>query len=161
MVISTGKRVHFISHPEACGGGMPGLKNTGVNPDAHTHHACQYTLSGIRAEMSDARTHTGHTDGSLGGFFDVQPNGTLIIEDVILRSSVQERGGAIRINHGAVEVINCRFLGNTAVSFGGAIYSFVSTLHLLNSSFEFNEALSGGALYNERGRLSVANVTFY
>lgn len=163
MVISTGKTVHFISHPEACGGGIPGLKNTGVNADAHVHHACQYTLSGIRSDMSDPGSdqyHTGHTDGSLGGFFDIQPNGTLIIEDLILQRSVQERGGAIRINHGSLEVVNCQFRGNTAVSFGGAIFSFVSDIYLLNSSFEFNEALSGGAIYNERGVLSVMNVTF-
>ncbi len=48
------------------------------------------------------RQGTGHTDGSLGGLFEVQPNGTLLIEDVIMHSSLQERGGAININHADV-----------------------------------------------------------
>ena len=70
MVISTGKEVHLISHPEACGGGLPGLRNTGVSAEAHVHHSCQYSLIGIRARMSaedDEQHNTGHTDGSLGG----------------------------------------------------------------------------------------------
>lgn len=68
------------------------MKNTGIYPHAHTHPTCHYTLSGIKSAMTAADEdtyHTGHTDGSLGGFFDVQPNGTLFLEDVILESSVQ------------------------------------------------------------------------
>jgi hypothetical protein len=163
MVISTGKEVHLISHPEACGGGLPGLRNTGVSAEAHVHHSCQYSLIGIRARMSaedDEQHNTGHTDGSLGGLIDIQPNATLLIEDIILVSSAQERGGAIRINHGKLDVVNCQFNGNVAVSFGGAVYGFFSEMYFENSSFTKNDGASGGGIYNERGLVSTVNVTF-
>lgn len=179
MVIPTGKTVHFISHPEACGGdgttagGSPGQKNLGVAPVAHAHHACQYALVGIAEQSSlqasiaaglaedvEQRFSTGHTDGSLGGLFDIQPNGTLIIEDVILRSSVQERGGALNLKHADVKVVNCIFQHNEAASFGGAIYSLSSRLAIENSTFQRNRALSGGAIYNDRGTLATRNVSF-
>lgn len=179
MVIPTGKTVHFVSHPEACGGdgtpmgGMPGSKNLGVPAEAHLHHVCQYSLYGIADERGvvepeyDPVTHeliprqgTGHTDGSLGGLFEVQPNGTLLIEDVIMHSSLQERGGAININHADVDAVNCEFRSNAAASYGGAIYSLISSLHLENSTFDSNEALAGGAIYNDRGQVMTENVTF-
>ena len=179
MVIPTGKTVHFVSHPEACGGdgtpfgGMPGSKNLGTPPVAHVHHTCQYSLYGIGDSQGVVGTQydpvtrealyrpgTGHTDGSLGGIFEVQPNGTLLVEDVILHSSVQERGGALNINHADVQVVNCEFRANAAASYGGAVYSLISDLYLENSTFDGNEALAGGAIYNDRGQLATENVTF-
>ena len=77
-----------------------------------------------------------------------------------MHSSVQERGGAININHADVDIVNSEFRSNAAASYGGAIYSLISSLHLENTTFHSNEALAGGAIYNDRGQVTTQNVTF-
>jgi predicted outer membrane repeat protein len=53
------------------------------------------------------------------------------------------------------------FANNTATSNGGAIYNYLSTLSITNSTFTGNSAGGGGgAIKNDNGTLTVSNSTF-
>ncbi|HFA50059.1 MAG TPA: T9SS type A sorting domain-containing protein [Bacteroidetes bacterium] len=60
-------------------------------------------------------------------------------------------------------VVNCSFSGNSAITFGGAVYNLFSSPpspSLTNCSFSGNSAASGGAMTNYSSSPTVANCSF-
>ena len=118
------------------------------------------TLHVISHPEATSRFSIQQADGTNSGIFHVKPNGVLQLEDVVLRKGRRQRGGAININSGSVELTNCLVANNTASSQGGGVYSNMGHVNLVNSTFEGNSAQSGGAVYSERGTLRTKNVLF-
>jgi predicted outer membrane repeat protein len=111
------------------------------------------------------------------GFFLVQPNGSLRMEDLTMRNGWRSLGGAIYINRGSVFVKSILFLYNIAEGQqpdipgkGGAIYNREGRLTVLHSSrFESNgtmrhntegENAAGGGIFSSNGFLLVLNSSF-
>lgn len=99
--------------------------------------------------------------GGSNQIFDVH---TLIyLNDLTISNGHGANGGAITVV-GALHVINCSFVGNSASSKGGAIYaSGGAELEITNSIFDGNAAtLQGGAIYAgaASGQLIVTTSTF-
>jgi len=70
-------------------------------------------------------------------------------------------GGAIACEGSStVTVTNCRFTGNYADKFGGAVYAEDSTVEFSNCLITGNAALSGGGIYSSYSSLNLVNCTF-
>ncbi len=70
-----------------------------------------------------------------------------MLKDVDISNGISQKGGAMRIKKTSTEnltstILNCRFVNNTAMGSGGAIYMEGSGIHLniLSSSFVNNTA---------------------
>jgi CSLREA domain-containing protein len=71
-------------------------------------------------------------------------------------------GGAI-LNQGTLAIYQCEFVGNTAFSAGGAVYSMstgANTLNIHDSTFIDNSSQAGGAVGFMGGSITVTNSTF-
>ncbi|HIE02330.1 MAG TPA: hypothetical protein EYP59_18950 [Thiotrichaceae bacterium] len=70
-------------------------------------------------------------------------------------------GGAIKNDHGTVNITNCTFSQNQSPN-GGGIYNDGGTIAISNSTFSNNQATSGngGGIYNEGGTITISNSTF-
>ncbi len=79
-------------------------------------------------------------------FFQVQPTGTLKLDDVTLTGGATTTGGALRNNGGTLILTNTTVSGNAANS-GGAVYLYASAATLYNSTLSGNSAVYGGGLY--------------
>ncbi|QDU51944.1 choice-of-anchor Q domain-containing protein [Gimesia panareensis] len=86
--------------------------------------------------------------------------GNLTLEDVEIRDSLANRGGAL-FNNGVVTMTNSFFHDNTAIADGGAIFnndSGTATIDL--STITGNNAENGGGIYNTTGgTLEVTDTT--
>lgn len=81
--------------------------------------------------------------------FFVEPGARLALRDLTLQNvtaRVLQEGGAIQ-NYGALEVINCEFIGNYGMH-GGAIGNN-GVLRVTASGFSLNNANTGGAIHND------------
>jgi len=95
--------------------------------------------------------------------------GTVNLSDCVFReNSAFDPGGAAILNAGAgvINVTNCTFTlnivstGTTAAS-GGAIYNARGTVNIANSTFFQNFGQVAGAVYNDSGVVTVVGSTFY
>jgi predicted outer membrane repeat protein len=89
-------------------------------------------------------------------------NGIFVtITNLTLTKGTESYGGAIYNNGGNLNVKNCSFINNTALTgHGGAIYNNEGILMIKTSSFTGNAAYSGGAIYLNDGGLNVEECTF-
>ncbi len=111
------------------------------------------------------------------GFFLVQPNGYLRMDDLTIRHGWRSLGGAIYINRGSVFAKSILFYNNIAEGQlpgipgkGGAIYNREGRLTVLHSSrFEYNdttklysegEKTAGGGIFSSNGFLLILNSSF-
>lgn len=69
-----------------------------------------------------------------------------------------ENGGGAIHSRGLITVIDCAFVDNTSVNYGGAIYSRSTVA--VNCEFTGNSAVEGGAIQTDDGRLEVHGSTF-
>lgn len=73
---------------------------------------------------------------------------SIVLKNITFKNGSNEDGGAIYVNSGNLEIIECIFNDNVSQNDGGAIYN-VARLDVFRSTFENNSAKSlGGAIYN-------------
>lgn len=77
-------------------------------------------------------------------------------------------GGAIYVNGGYLEAINCHFINNTALSYGGAIAcenqdTSKSRAKIINSTFNGDKSINnaGGAIFIFNSQLDAKNVNIF
>ena len=88
-----------------------------------------------------------------------------IIKQCKFKNSTGARGALHMRNCSAVTIDDCRFEGNTDISFGAGLYNWNSSFTALNSTFVNNTAVSGGGgAYNDQRQggtfTSFQNCTF-
>ena len=88
-----------------------------------------------------------------------------IVKDCLFYKNTGNNGGAIHVNvydfsyNSHVKIVHCRFIKNTALRYGGAIYSIKGIVTVLDSNFNSNKANGwGGAIYTRLGSLSVNKI---
>ena len=76
---------------------------------------------------------------------------------------LNNNGGAIKINNNIyMSIVNCEFINNVSEENGGAIYSVVGNLNIIESKFTQSIAKKGdgGAIYNMQGYLNIVESVF-
>ncbi len=109
-------------------------------------------------ELTQDLTIIGSTDslnpsiinaGSLDNIFIIDPDITITLEYITFENGYNNTGGAI-YNQGNLIIENCTFNDNQAINDGGAIYNdYIGTLTESGSTFTYNGAYYGGAIYND------------
>ncbi|QDT44366.1 putative outer membrane protein pmp20 precursor [Gimesia alba] len=86
--------------------------------------------------------------------------GNLTLEDVEIRNSLANRGGAL-FNNGVVTMTSSEFVQNTAITDGGAIFnSDTGTITVSLSTIADNNAENGGGIYNSvTGTVEIIDTT--
>ena len=84
------------------------------------------------------------------------------IQNITFANGNDEGGGAIFVERGIVEIIDCTFTNNTVPNEtgGGAILSSISTVNIINSTFTNNKANLGGAIAWMGGTVTVEGCIF-
>jgi predicted outer membrane repeat protein len=77
-------------------------------------------------------------------------------------SNNRDKGGGLYLQNDTIQIINCKFSGNSALSNGGGIYSNQSDLSLTNCTFVRNVTgtTGGGGMYNYQCDPILKNCTF-
>jgi parallel beta-helix repeat protein len=94
---------------------------------------------------------------SLGSGLDNQ--GTVTLNNCILKASSASAGGALANDHGTATLNSCTISGNTG-STGGGLYNDGGTLTLTDCTVSGNSATNGGGLYNLGGTATITGSTF-
>ena len=138
-------------------------------PDVRDFNLYQTTLSGdlegndvdiISSE--DLLVESSRAENS---YHVVTGSGTAVLDGFTITGgnanvSSDSKGGGLYNQYGVVEIINCKFIANSAKSDGGAIYNELSDTTLTNCSFIGNSAGSGGGMYNKMSYPNLTNCTF-
>ena len=92
----------------------------------------------------------------------INPDGFISIYLSNFTNNHANSNGGVIFNYGHLSVRSCMFLDNCAPKDGGAIYNnMVNYLAVYDSTFCYNIALYGGAIYNSReGPLDVTGCSF-
>lgn len=70
-------------------------------------------------------------------------------------------GGAIYMTMGSLDIIDSKFIGNSAVIGGGAIYMYEASCNIKNSVFELNKANNGSCfMLNHHSSIYAENTEF-
>jgi len=70
-------------------------------------------------------------------------------------------GGGLLNEYGSLQIINCKFSGNSAQYYGGGIYNYYGNPTLIDCTFIRNSAgTEGGGIYNYRNYSNLNNCTF-
>lgn len=98
-------------------------------------------------------------DGFGGGAYIISAyysNATVKFTNCYFEGNHGSLGGAICDMTGA-HIINCRFKNNVALTKGGAYYVYANKeSKIVNTIFDENSAINGGAMYN-KGKITVVN----
>ena len=108
----------------------------------------------------DGKGHTVILDGAnTYQIMDAQYG--LHLKNLTIQHASAGNGGAI-LTRSPSSITNVTFANNTASSNGGAVYNYLTTLTITNSTFTSNSAPSGGggAIKNDQGTLIISNSTF-
>ena len=83
--------------------------------------------------------------------------GDSTMKDITFQGGHAQKGGAIYISGGSLELVNCAISGNTATAFGGGIYVLAGTLTVDSSVISANTAGAGtgGGIYQIGGSLFI------
>lgn len=95
---------------------------------------------------------------SQGG--SIRNNGKLDIKNSLFTNNSASWGAGI-YNFELCNIEKTTFSSNSIQNVGGAVYSKYGTLNVNNCNFEKNTAVSGAAIYNMLGKLNVNNTEFY
>lgn len=106
----------------------------------------------VRVNVQNA-TFTNFTDG----VFTLEGLGKVTISDSLFLNNNGGKGGSIAVHQiDNMEVLNCRFIGNSGV-LGGALFmeSTVNDLNISNTQFTSNSATKGGAILALSGNIGL------
>ncbi|QDT30331.1 polymorphic membrane protein [Gimesia panareensis] len=90
----------------------------------------------------------------------------LILKDSVLTGNSAKNGGGIyqyngNLDDATLTVLHSEFIGNEASSYGGGIFAEgVWSLDISSTTFDTNKALSGGAIYNKSGPMTIQESSF-
>jgi predicted outer membrane repeat protein len=126
---------------------------------AHYNAQANVSLSGLAIAGGNGQ---GGTDPGYGGaIFNYGSWATLTLAGCTLSgNSAASYGGAIYNEYGTLTLSSSTLSGNSATTAGGAIENDSGTLTLSSSTLSGNSATSGGAIENYYGTLAVSNSTF-
>lgn len=100
-----------------------------------------------------------YSNGAGGAIYSVTAssnNTKSLIENCVFENNSSAMGGAI-FDMMSIKLLNCKFINNTAITKGGAYYTFMNKEPLImNCIFAGNEANEGGAIYN-KGNMTMIN----
>lgn len=84
-----------------------------------------------------------------GGCLDIFDDGEVVVRDSRFDDChAGERGGAVEVSSGALELSNSRVIGSSADNWGGGVYCSGDAMCDIDSTlFEDNESARGGGLY--------------
>lgn len=118
-----------------------------------------HILTGINVSIRGVTLVNGDVTGVEDGGA-ILNYGNLILEDVEIRNSLANRGGAL-FNNGVVTMTSSEFVQNTAITDGGAIFnSDTGTITVSLSTISDNNAENGGGLYNTlAGTVEIVDTT--
>ncbi|MBN2592179.1 MAG: right-handed parallel beta-helix repeat-containing protein [Sedimentisphaerales bacterium] len=139
-------------------------------PDVRDFNLYQTILSGDLegndVEIISPEDLLSEPNRSENSYHVVTGSGTTILDGFTItggnaNESSNSKGGGLYNRYGVVEVINCKFVANSAKSDGGAIYNELSNTSLTRCIFIGNSAGNdGGGLYNYKSNPNLTNCTF-
>lgn len=94
-----------------------------------------------------------------GGF--IYSTNNLTVLNCVFDNAFASYGACIYTNNGHTIIINSSFTNNEILNVGGALYSKKSETEIYDSKFIGNKAVSGAAVYNAFGNLTVNHTYFY
>ncbi|MDO5826116.1 MAG: Ig-like domain repeat protein, partial [Methanosphaera sp.] len=94
-----------------------------------------------------------------GGFIYNKKN--LTVKDCIFDNDTASWGASIYTDNAQTLIINTNFTNSETINVGGAVYSIRSKTEIYNSTFMYNKGVSGAAIYNAFGNLTVNNTLFF
>jgi hypothetical protein len=113
-------------------------------------------LDGFTITGGNANIFTNRNGGGL-----LNEYGSLqVINCKFIQNSAQYYGGGIYNYYGNTTIENCTFTQNLSGTEGGGIYNYQSNLSLNNCTFRNNSSHRGGGIHSGHGRLSLTNCTF-
>ena len=83
-----------------------------------------------------------------------------VVDNFTIRGGSATDGGAIRCRLSSPTIINCTFIGNSAIQHGGAIHCSSSNPSIVRCTFSGNSAEFGGAIYCNLSSPTVSNCIF-
>jgi len=91
----------------------------------------------------------------------IHASGSMLILENCEITDCKGQLGAVRIQNGSVDLLNCKFIGNESSQFGGGLNARVGTNYAKNCVFMDNtSANGGGGMTNESGSWYMYNCTF-
>ena len=105
---------------------------------------------------------SGNTSKGLGGAFCTS-NSYVFVTDAVFdgNRSQSQHGGAFYSSGSSTSVTNSVFTGNLAITNGGAIFIQNNTTGTITgSTFSGNSSINGGAVYIDRGAVTISGSTF-
>lgn len=154
------------------GGGMfnnaasPVVNNCVFSGNSGDHGGAIYNYS-TSSPVFNGCTFNNNTSNTFGGAFYNEPNSVSRINTSRFTGNSSQFGGAI-FTYGSSKVVGCFFNGNTANSYGGAVYNSSASSnnsHYTNCVFAGNVAINpgggGGAIFNNGSSTFTTNSTFY
>lgn len=119
------------------------------------------TISKNVTIFGESRTDTIIDGEGLDRIFNITSDGAVILANLTIQNGYTEGNGGAVYNDGFLGVFNTNFTGNSANSYGGAIFNNGIYLIVSNSTFTGNSVnWYGGAICNYGGMLGVDNSTF-
>lgn len=94
-----------------------------------------------------------------GGFIYNKMN--LTVKDCVFDNDTASWGASIYTDNAQTSIINTNFTNSETINVGGAVYSIRSKTDISNSTFMYNRGVSGAAIYNAFGNLTVNNTLFF
>ena len=95
---------------------------------------------------------------TVGGVLNNRNGGTATIDANFIKSSAQDRGGAILVDSGTVTIKRGDFNNNDAPSGGAIFVNTGATLNIASSNFQVNHnsaSIGGGAIYSNGGIVNI------
>ncbi len=107
-------------------------------------------MGGVNVEIMNLIIENGNaTDG--GAITNV---GALTLTNCIFKDNTATSNGGAISNDGTLTLRNCTFTDNSAPNEGGAIYNLPMGFKISDCTFTGNNAVDGGAIYNEGGAVN-------
>ena len=122
-----------------------------LNNFANDEGAVGIVSSNVQIEDSRFVNNTANTGAAVG--ISCNNDCTVTLLNSVFVDNTAENRGAINIDHAKVTINGSEFFGNMASGTGGALAMSFSDSVLVNTTFAFNEAPKGGAIYAELGTL--------
>ncbi len=94
-----------------------------------------------------------------GGFIYNKMN--LTVKDCEFDNDTASWGASIYTDNAQTLIINTTFTNSDTINVGGAVYSIRSKTDIYDSTFMYNKGVSGAAIYNAFGNLTINNTLFF
>lgn len=132
-----------------------GTKNIILDEDIHFSFFDEEIEIDTNELVIDGNGHTIDSQGKTR-FFNIK-NGKIVFKNIHFKNGFSSKKGGALFNNGDIQVISCLFTNNNALK-GGAIYNEEgSKLNIVDSTFIDNIADEGGLAYNNFGEINCNN----